>query len=290
MAYDPASDIIADEEEIDLGSESKDQQTPGLEPAKTAEELLFAVGEGAEQKKLAFKQLTPELVKPWYEAHANMKNWQTENTQKAQKFAKEREDFEAKSKKHDYSVQQLDLWEDYFNRNEPLKHLVTAYLQGRIPENVMASIVGGQPGGQSAPQVSPEIQKRLSELEARLKTQDERTQAERDVRARQEAFALLKSQHPDLKEEDFQKFLDSETEKLDDLGALYTLAHDAYRYRNSGDLKKKAEEEALRKLKEARGAAVETGSTQSAVSLPRNVDVTKSMDEIFDTYEESLKT
>jgi len=289
MAYDPTSDIIPDEEEIDLGSESKDQQAAGSKPELTAEELLFLVGEGAEQKKLAFKQLTPDVVKPWYEAHVNRQKWQAENTQNAQKFAKEREDFEKGKKEHQYSLDQLKLWEEYFSKNQELQGLVTAYLQGRISKETLGQLIGAQAQNQSAP-LNPEIQKRLDTLEARLKTQDEKTQAERDARARQEAFALLKNQHPDLKEEDFQKFLDTETDKLDDLGALYALAHDAYRYRNSGDMKKKAEEEALRKLKEQRGAAIETGSTQSATSLPHNIDVTKSMDKLFDDFEETLKT
>jgi hypothetical protein len=290
MAYDPASDVIEDEEEIDLESQSKDQEKTGSETEKAVEELLFAVGEGAEQKKLAFKQLTPDHVKPWYEAHTNMKSWQATNTQNAQKLAKEREDFEKKQKEHGYSLDQLKLWEDYFSKNQELQGLVTAYLQGKISKEALTQLIGAKVAEQPAGQVNPEIQRRIDALEARLQKTDELSKAEQDARARKEAFALLKSQHPELKEEDFSKFLDDETGKIDDLPALYTLAHDAYRWRNRGDMEKKAEEDALKKLQAQRGAAVETGSTQSAVSLPKNVDTTKSMDEIFDEFERSLGT
>jgi len=289
MAYDPASDVLNDEEDVELEPQSKDQEKPGSDAEKTVEELLFLVGEGAEQKKLGFKQLTPELVKPWYESHANMKNWQTTNTQKAQALAKEREDFEKKGKEHQYGLDQLKLWEDYFGKNQELQGLVTAYLQGRIPKEALVQLMGARNAEQPA-SVSPEIQKRLDALEARLQKTDELSKAEQDVRSRQEAFAALKAQHPDLKEEDFTKFLDEETGKIENLGAMYGLAHDAYRWRNRGDMEKKAEAEAIKKLQAQRGAAVETGSTQSAVTLPKNVDATKSMDEIFDAYEDSLKT
>jgi len=291
MSYDPASDVLNDEEDVELEPQSKDQEKPGSDAEKTVEELLFLVGEGAEQKKLGFKQLTPELVKPWYESHANMKNWQTTNTQKAQALAKEREDFEKKGKEHQYSLDQLKLWEDYFGKNQELQGLVTAYLQGRIPKDTIRLVLDAKAASDNqVTSVSPEIQKRLDALEARLQKTDELSKAEQDVRARQEAFAALKAQHPDLKEEDFTKFLDEETGKIENLGAMYGLAHDAYRWRNRGDMEKKAEAEAIKKLQAQRGAAVETGSTQSAVSLPKNVDTTKSMDQIFDDFEESLKT
>jgi len=289
MAYDPASDIIPDEEEIDLEAESTDQQPAESGERKAAEVLDFLVGEGGEQKKLAFKQLTPEIVKPWYEAHSNMKSWQAKNTQEAQKIAKEKEDFEKARKEYQYGLDQLKLWEDYFSKNQELQGLVTAYLQGRIPKESLAALMGSQaPTGQPAFTMSPEIQRRLDALESRLKESDEKSRVDKDVRARQEALAALKAKYPDLKEEDFNKFFDEETEKVEDMGALYTLIHDAYRWRNRGDLEKKAEEEALRKLREQREAAVETGSTQSAVSLPKNVDLTKNMDQLFDEYEQSL--
>jgi hypothetical protein len=288
MAYDPASDIIDDEEEIDLESQSKDQEKTGSDAEKIAEELLFLVGEGTEQKKLAFKQLTPDHVKPWYEAHTNMKNWQAKNTQEAQRIAKEREDFEKGRKEHQYGLDQLKLWEEYFSKNQELQGLVTAYLQGRISKETLSQLLGARGAEQSAT-VSPEIQRRLDKLEERIQKTDELSKAEQDVRARKEAFAALKAQYPDLKEEEFAKFLDEETGKIDNLGAMYALTHDAYRWRNRGDMEKKAEMEALKKLQAQRGAAVETGNTQSAVSLPKNVDNTKSIDEIFDTFEESLK-
>jgi len=246
------------------------------------------VGEGPEQKKLAFKQLTPELVKPWYEAHTNMKSWQAKNTQEAQKIAKEREDFEKRQKEHGYALDQLKLWEDYFSKNQELQGLVTAYLQGKISKEALTQLIGAKVAEQPTGQLSPEILRRLEAIESRQQKSDELSRAEQDARARKEAFALLKSQHPELKEEDFSKFLDDETGKIDDLASMYALAHDAYRWRNRGDMEKKAEEGALKKLQATRGAAVETGNTQSAVSLPKNVDNTKNMDELFDDAEKLI--
>ena len=69
---------------------------------KKIEEIIFAItGEDGKEQQLPFAKLTPELVKPWYEAHRNKAEWNKSNTEKAKQLADERRAHEAQKQQFD---------------------------------------------------------------------------------------------------------------------------------------------------------------------------------------------
>lgn len=273
------------------GEESESTEDQPTEEA-TIEELLFAItGEDGKEQQLPFKKLTPELVKPWYEAHRNKTEWNKSNTEKAKQLAEERRAHEAQKQQYDAQIQQLDQWTNYFRSNQGLQQLVAAFVQGRIPQQVLQQILGQQTGqqtvgGQPAQGTDPylnQMAQRLAALESMLQKERDVRLQDKQLSEREKAMQTVLPLVPEEKREAFKQYMEQATASMTDLQAMYKILADSFLWTNKGELIKKAQQQAVEDLRKKQSAGVETGEQQAAVELPQNVDVShRDIDRIFE--------
>ena len=273
-------------------------------PAGTVEDVLFAIlGEDGKEQQLPFGKLTPVHVKPWYEAHQNQKNWQTENTRKSQEVADQRREFEAEQAKHKAALGQLENWTSYFRSNEGLQQLVSAFVQGRIPQNVLAQVLGGQvqqgaqgqpAGGQQPAGADPYLSamvQRVAALERSIEEDRGKRLQQEQLSEREKAMQTVLPLIPAEQQEAFKQYMEQATGNLSNLSDMYKLIANAFNWdKNRDSVAKQAEARTLENIQKKKAGAVEIGTQQSAVSLPENIDVSGSKDigRLFEKYGESI--
>ena len=264
---------------------------------KKIEEIIFAItGEDGKEQQLPFAKLTPELVKPWYEAHRNKAEWNKSNTDKAQQLADERRAHEAQKQQFDTLHQQYERWESYFRSNKPLQQLVAAFVQGRIPQQVLTQILGQQAGQQTAggqPAQGPnpyldQVVQRLSTLEQTLQKEREVRLQDKQLTEREKAMQSVLPHIPEEKREAFKQYIEQATSSMTDLQAMYKILADAFQWGNKDTLIQAAQQQGAADLKKKQGAGVETGEQQSAVGLPQNVDSTKDIDTMYQEFADQM--
>jgi len=252
--------------------------------------------EDGKEQQLPFAKLTPELVKPWYEAHRNKAEWNKSNTDKAQQLADERRAHEAQKQQFDTLHQQYGRWESYFRSNQPLQQLVAAFVQGRIPQQVLTQILGQQAGQQTAggqPAQGPnpyldQVVQRLSTLEQILQKEREVRLQDKQLTEREKAMQSVLPHIPEEKREAFKQYIEQATSSMTDLQAMYKILADAFQWGNKDTLIQAAQQQGAADLKKKQGAGVETGEQQSAVGLPQNVDSTKDIDTMYQEFADQM--
>lgn len=280
-----------------LGDDGALPAPDGGQPAAPPAEEVFAIpGEDGKEQQVPFKALTPKQVREWFEANKNKTDWQAKNTQEAQRIAKEREGHEAERKQFQTMHEQLDRWTQFFRSNEPLQKLVSAYIQGRIPEAKMSEILGqqiaaqggqapmGQPAGGEDPRVAALMQ-RLNTLER--STQEERLarEQERIAGERAKAIEAALQQVPEEKRDEFKTYLEEVTKKMNDMPSLYSLVANAYMWdKNRAGLAQQVERKTVENIQKKAGTKVDTGTGAPAVNLPQNVDLKKSTTQLFEEF------
>jgi hypothetical protein len=263
--------------------------SPADQPAAPPVEETFAIpGVDGKEQQVPFKALTPKQVREWFDSHKNASDWRTKNTQEAQRIAKDREAYEADHKQHQTAIEQLERWTQFFRTNEPLQKLTAAYIQGKIPAERLAEILGeriaaqgvqvsGQPvAGVEDPRVAT-LQQRLMALEK--STQEERIarEQERIAGERAKAIEAALKQVPEEKQAEFKTYLEEVTKKMNDMPSLYSLVANAYMWdKNRAGLAQSVQQQTLADIQKKKGAKVDTGTGAPAVNLPQNVD-TKGM-------------
>lgn len=294
LSYD-GEDLPGEGLESGEEPESAEGQPAKQEPIE--EEILFAItGEDGKEQQLPFAKLTPQQVKEWYDAHVNKHEWNKSNTEKAKQLADERREHEAQKQQYAASLQQLERWNSYFRANPVLQQLNAAFVQGRIPQQVLQQILGQQPGQQPAgQQPAPQYDPYLNQMVQRLSTVEQQLQKEREVRLqdrqlseREKAMQAVLPHIPEPKREAFQQYIDRVTSGMNDLQAMYTVLKDAFLWGNKDELIKSVQAQTIENVKKKQGAGVETGEQQTAVGLPKNVDVSGSRD-IRRIYEEAFE-
>jgi len=264
---------------------------------KKIEEIIFAItGEDGKEQQLPFAKLTPELVKPWYEAHRNKTDWNKSNTEKAKQLADERRAHEAQKQQFDTLHQQYERWESYFRSNKPLQQLVAAFVQGRIPQQVLTQILGQQAGQQTAggqPAQGPnpyldQVVQRLTSLEQTLQKDREVRLQDKQLTEREQAMQSVLPHIPEEKREAFKQYIEQATSSMTDLQAMYKILADAFQWGNKDTLIQAAQQKGAADLKKKQGAGVETGEQQSAVGLPQNVDSTKDIDTMYQEFADQM--
>jgi len=289
--------IFEDQDELDaaFGAEGEPESTTGQpETPPTTEEVLYAIaGEDGAEQQVPFGKLTPDHVKPWYEAHQNKADWNKSNTEKAKQLADERRAHEAEKQQYTSQLQQLDTWTNYFKTNQGLQQLVAAFVQGRIPQETLQKILGQQAGQQPGatqgynPALAPVMQ-RITALETQLRQERETRLQDRQVSEREKAMNAVLGRLPEEQREPFKQYIEEKTANMDDLTAMYALMEAAFMWeKNRPQLVKKTQAETLANAKKKQAAAVETGTQGSAGSLPNNVDNSGSRD-IRRAFEELL--
>jgi len=285
---------IPDESLPDEAPESAEGQ-PTVE--KKVEEILYAIaGEDGKEQQLPFAKLTPELVKPWYEAHRNKSDWNKSNTEKAKQLADERRAHEAQKQQFDTLHQQTERWVDYFKSSPNLQQLVAAFVQGRIPQQVLTQILGQQAGQQTAGgQPAYEANPYLDQVVQRLNSVEQTLQKEREVRLqdkqlseREQAMQSVLPLIPEEKREAFKQYMEQTTANMTDLQAMYKILADSFLWTNKDELLKKVQQQAAANLKKKQGAGVETGEQQSAIDLPQNVDNTQDIDTMYQQFADKM--
>ena len=263
---------------------------------KKVEEIIFAIaGEDGKEQQLPFAKLTPELVKPWYEAHRNKTDWNKSNTEKAKQLADERRTHEAEKQQYDTLHQQYGRWESYFRTNPGLQQLVAAFVQGRIPQQVLTQILGQQAGqqtagGQPAQGADPylnQVAQRVAALESTLQKEREVRLQDKQLSEREQAMQSVLPLIPEEKREAFKQYMEQTTANMTDLQAMYKILADSFLWTNKDELLKKVQQQAAANLKKKQGAGVETGEQQSAVDLPQNVDNTQDIDTMYQQFADS---
>lgn len=300
LVFGDEDEVIDGEEEAESEGEADDQQ----QAQEAVEEMLFAIlGEDGKEQQLPFKKLSPDHVKPWYEAHRNQKQWQTENTKKSQEVADQRREFEAEQAKHKAALDQLENWTGYFRANHGLQELVSAFVQGRIPQNVLEQIIGqqaqqgaqGRPAGQQQPTgYNPyldQVTQRLAALEKSIQEDRQKRLQQEQLTEREKAIQTVLPSIPEDQREAFQQYMEQATGNLSSLEDMYKLVANAYMWdKNRETIVKQAEQKTLENIQKKKAAAVETGTQQSAVSLPSNVDLSESRDlgRLFEKFGEEV--
>ena len=284
---------ISDESLSDEAPESAEGQ-PTVE--KKVEEILYAIaGEDGKEQQLPFAKLTPELVKPWYEAHRNKTDWNKSNTEKAKQLADERRAHEAEKQQFGSLHQQTESWERYFKSNPGLQQLVAAFVQGHIPQQDLTQVLGqqagqqtagGQPANGSDPYLNQVVQ-RLASVEQTLKQEREVRLQDKQLSEREQAMQSVLPLIPEEKREAFKQYMEQTTANMTDLQAMYKILADSFLWTNKDELLKKVQQQAAANLKKKQGAGVETGEQQSAVDLPQNVDNTEDIDTMYQHFADS---
>jgi len=283
------------EEDLEEGGESEGAEDQPADQEPT-EEILFAVtGEDGTEQQLPFNKLTPQQVKEWYDAHANKHEWNKSNTEKAKQLADEKRAYEAQKQQFEAQLQQLDRWTNYFNSNQGLQQLVAAFVQGRIPQQVVQQILGQQSGQQPVGQQAAypndpylnQVVQRLHTLEQQLQKEREVRLQDRQLSEREKAIQSVLPHIPEEKREAFTQYIEQATANMTDLQAMYKVLADAFQWGNKEELIKQAKQQALEEARKKQSAGVETGEQQSAVNLPENVDLSGTRD-IRRIYEKAL--
>jgi len=285
------------EEGLNQGGESEGAEEDQLTEEETPEEILFAIsGEDGKEQQLPLNKLTPKQVKEWYDAHVNKHEWNKSNTEKAKQIAEERRAYEAQKQQFEQQLKELDQWTGYFRSNPGLQQLVAAFVQGRIPQQTLQQILGQQSGqqqpvGQQAafgnhPALNQVVQ-RLHAVEQQLQKEREVRLQDRQLSEREKAMQAVLPSIPEDKREAFKQYIEQTTSNMTDMQAMYQVLANAFQWGNKDDLIKQAQQQALENQKKKQNAGVETGEQQSAVDLPKNVDLSGTRD-IRRIYEKAL--
>lgn len=286
---DDDSLLYGDEDLTGVSEEGEATESAEVQPAdqKKAEEILFAVtGEDGKEQQLPFAKLTPKQVKEWYDDHSNKHAWNQSNTEKAKAVADERRAFEVQKQQFETVHKQVELWENFFKSNPGLQELVTAFVQRRIPQQLLTQILG-QPAGQQAVGAQPtsgldpylnQVVQRLSTVEQQLRKEQEVRQQDRQLSEREKAMQAILPNIPEEKREAFKEYMAQVTANMTDLQAMYKIVADSYLWANKDELIQKVKQQAIEELRKKQGAGVETGEQQSAVELPKNVELSGTRD------------
>jgi len=285
------------------GVPEESEGQPQTQEQEKVEELLFAIqGEDGKEQQLPLSKLTPVHVKPWYEAHQNRQKWQAENTKKAQEVAEQRRAFEAEQAQHRLALEQLDNWTNYFRSNKGLQELVSAYVQGRIPQAMLSQFGGaaaqgaqGQPAGVQQP-AGPDpylnqMVQRLAALERSIQEDQKKRLQQEQLAERERAIQAVLPELPEAQREAFKQYMEQATGSLSNLTDMYKLLAGSFNWQtNRESIAKQAEQKTLENIQKKKAAAVETGTQQSAIGLPENVDLSgvKDLDRIFEKFGESI--
>lgn len=279
--------VFGDADSIDLDGIVKPDGTQS-----TVDEIMFGVaGEDGNEQQLPYGKLTPDQRKAVFEAYTNKSKWQASNTQAAQKLAAERETFDGERDTYKTSLGQLDTWTNYFNEHQDLQSIVSAYVAGKIPQNVMQQLIGQQAGAQvqggqnmnqnisqntNADYRDPlvaKLLKQVEELNGRITKGDNTRQEEKEETDKITALKALAEANPNFDKENFLKYLDKTADEMGDKSKLFGLVYKAMQH------------EAGTNQQASKGARVEKGTGDSAVNTPENVDTKdKSMDDLFDEF------
>ncbi len=251
-------------------------KTKDLTPEKT-----FTI----DGKEVPLSQLSPEVVGEWYEASTNRAKWQKANTDKAQEIAADRKgledfgDLEQAAKQ----LQQYRGLLTYFQTHPELEQ----YMLNHMQTNQQG--VQQPPANQVSPQVMQVIQeqkKQISELTKQVsgivKTDEQRSITEE----RETAWGTLNKKYPDLNREEFEQFVNEQAEKSGDLTYLYDLMYNVKQGMNTDQIRQDAQRQTLQNIQDRKGAVVDRGEGQPAVTVPENADIDMDLDDIFDKFAE----
>jgi len=253
---------------------------PG-DPKEPAKEATLTI----DGKEVLLSQLPAETVKEWHESHINRAKWQSANTKRASEVAAQEKrfeelgDFDTAQKK----LQQYDSLLNYFQSHPELEQ----YMLNHMQTNQQG--VRQTPVNQVSPEVMQVIQeqkKQISELTKKVSGIVAEGEKRSITEERETAWDALSKKYPDLKREEFEQFVDEQAEKSGDLTYLYDLMYNVQQGMNTDKIRQDAQRQTLQNIQDRKGAVVDRGVGEPAVTVPKNADIDMDLDDIFDQFAE----